>query len=104
MITELGDKIGIVIVAFIIAIWLVTVKKPDFIGMIYFDLLAVAVGNEISKLLKDFIGRERPETAQLTETLSFPSGHAMVGLILYFISTYLIISIFIRLSSNGESA
>ncbi|WP_338470501.1 phosphatase PAP2 family protein [Niallia sp. XMNu-256] len=90
VITKLGDTIGIAIVVFIILVWL-GVKKRDFTGMVIL-VLAVALGNEMSKWLKEVVGRERPETAGAAESLSFPSGHAMVGLILYFILSYLLIS------------
>ncbi len=90
VITELGDKIGIGIVVLMVTLWL-GFKKRDFVGIIVL-VLAVALGNEASKWLKEVIGRERPVTAQLAESLSFPSGHAMVGLILYFITSYLLIN------------
>ena len=45
-------------------------------------LLAVALGNEVSKLIKDLVGRERPVLGATEESFSFPSGHAMVGLTL----------------------
>ena len=89
VITELGDKIGIGIIAFMMCLWL-GYKKRDYMAIVIL-LLAVAVGNEMSKVLKDFIGRERPVTAEFAETLSFPSGHAMIGFILYFITAYFLI-------------
>lgn len=89
VITELGDIKGIAIVVFIMLIWLVF-KKRDFTGVIVL-VLSVALGNEWSKWLKELVGRERPVTAELAESLSFPSGHAMVGLILYFVCSYLLV-------------
>jgi undecaprenyl-diphosphatase len=89
-ITELGDTIGIAIVALItlILLWLM---KRDYAGMVIL-LLSVGVGNEINKWVKDLVGRERPVTAELAESLSFPSGHAMVGFILYVVASYLLIN------------
>jgi undecaprenyl-diphosphatase len=55
-------------------------------------LLSVGLGNEINKWIKDSVGRERPVTVELAESLSFPSGHAMVGFILYFVASYLLIN------------
>lgn len=87
-ITNFGDKVGIGIVAVLILIW-GWVKKRDYVGMAAF-VFAVALGNEFSKWLKEAIGRPRPDYLSLedVETLSFPSGHAMVGLILYMFIAY----------------
>ena len=89
-ITELGDTIGIAIVALmtLILLWLI---KRDYVGMVIL-LLSVGLGNEINKWIKDSVGRERPVTVELAESLSFPSGHAMVGFILYFVASYLLIN------------
>src|SRR3954447_4836865 len=45
MISELGDKIGIGIVALLMLLWL-WLKKRDYFGMAVF-VLAVAIGNEV---------------------------------------------------------
>lgn len=81
--TELGDKKGIGLLALITVLWL-WIKKKDFAGMAAL-VLAVALGNEVSKLLKDIIGRPRPDAEHLVDviSLSFPSGHAMIGFIFY---------------------
>lgn len=90
-ITEMGDKVGIGILALITVLWL-AIKKKDFAGIAAF-VFAVALGNEVSKLLKDMVGRPRPEVEHLVDvkSLSFPSGHAMVGIILYLFIAYLIL-------------
>ncbi|WP_338451340.1 phosphatase PAP2 family protein [Niallia oryzisoli] len=88
VVTELGDKIGIGIVALIMLL-LLSVKMRDYFG-IGVLVFAVALGNEASKLIKELVGRERPATAIEVESLSFPSGHAMVGLILYMLAAYLL--------------
>src|SRR3954470_3912351 len=84
-VTELGDKIGIGIVALLMLLWL-WIKKRDYIGMSVF-LLAIALSNEVSKWIKELVSRERPlfDHVEAAETLSFPSGHAMVGLTLYIL-------------------
>lgn len=87
-VTELGDKIGIGIAALIMVLWL-WIKKRDYFGMAVF-VFAVALGNEMNKWIKEFVGRERPATSIEAESLSFPSGHAMVGLILYMLAAYLL--------------
>ncbi|WP_175477994.1 phosphatase PAP2 family protein [Bacillus sp. cl95] len=90
-ITEMGDKVGIGILALITVLWL-AFKKKDFAGIAAF-VFAVALGNEVSKLLKNMVGRPRPEVEHLVDltSFSFPSGHAMVGIILYFFIAYLIL-------------
>src|SRR6476620_2731054 len=47
MISELGDKLVIGIVALLVLLWM-WLKKRDYIGMAVF-VLAVALGNEVSK-------------------------------------------------------
>jgi membrane-associated phospholipid phosphatase len=91
LLTELGDKKGIGIVALIVLGWLLLIKR-NFLGASAIAL-SVALGNEVNKLLKDLIARPRPELEHLAhvDSLSFPSGHAMVGLTCYFFIAYLII-------------
>ncbi|MDM5328366.1 phosphatase PAP2 family protein [Neobacillus sp. CF12] len=91
LLTELGDKKGIGIVALIVLGWLLLIKR-NFLGASAIAL-SVALGNEVNKLLKDLIARPRPELEHLAhvDSLSFPSGHAMVGLTCYFFIAYLVI-------------
>lgn len=98
MISELGDKIGIGIVALLMLLWL-WLKKRDYIGMAVF-VLAVAIGNEVNKWIKELVGRERPvfDQVEIAESLSFPSGHAMVGFILYMLAAHLLAE---NVKSNG---
>jgi undecaprenyl-diphosphatase len=90
-ITQLGSKIGIGTVA-LLTILVLWIKKKDYLAMAAIAL-AVALGNEVNKLLKDWIGRERPQLEHLDEvaSLSFPSGHAMVGIILYMLIAYFLV-------------
>jgi undecaprenyl-diphosphatase len=89
--TELGSKIGIGTVALLslLVLWL---TKKDYTAMATIAL-AVALGNEVNKLLKNWIGRERPDLEHFDEvaSLSFPSGHAMVGIILYMLIAYFLV-------------
>ena len=98
LISELGDKLGIGIVALLVLLWM-WLKKRDYIGMAVF-VLAVALGNEVSKWLKELVGRERPllDQADVAESLSFPSGHAMVGFVLYMLAAHFIAE---NVKSNG---
>ncbi|MBY0144867.1 phosphatase PAP2 family protein [Neobacillus niacini] len=91
VLTELGDKKGIGIVALLVLAWLLLIKR-NFLGAAAIAL-SVAIGNEVNKLLKDFIDRPRPELEHLghVDSLSFPSGHAMVGLVFYFFIAYIVI-------------
>lgn len=87
----LGNTMGVGVVAIIFILWLGFFKR-DFVGIAVF-VFAVAAGNEVNKWLKNTIGRERPDAEHLVEvnSLSFPSGHAMISMILYFMMGYLII-------------
>ncbi|WP_316571169.1 phosphatase PAP2 family protein [Neobacillus sp. YIM B06451] len=90
-ITHLGDKKGVGITALIMLVWLFF-KRRDYFAMGIFAM-AVAFGNELNKFLKVVIGRERPSLEHLVhvETLSFPSGHAMVGSILYIMIAFFLL-------------
>jgi membrane-associated phospholipid phosphatase len=89
VLTEMGDKKGIGIVALLVLGWLLLIKR-NFLGAAAIAL-SVAIGNEVNKLLKDLIARPRPELEHLghVDSLSFPSGHAMVGLTFYFLIAYI---------------
>ena len=90
-VSELGDKIGIGLVALLMLAWLL-LKKRNFAGAAMLAL-AVALANEIYKVLKDWFVRPRPDLEHLVqvESYSYPSGHAMVGMVLYFTAAYLLI-------------
>ncbi|WP_197032355.1 phosphatase PAP2 family protein [Bacillus sp. UNC41MFS5] len=90
-ITELGDKKGIGIAALLALAWLL-VKKKNYVGAAALAL-SVAIGNEVSKLIKDVFQRPRPDLEHLVQvkSYSFPSGHAMVGMIVYFMIAYLLL-------------
>jgi undecaprenyl-diphosphatase len=88
--TELGSKPGIVIVA-LVSVFLLWFFKRDYTAMATIAL-AIGLGNEVNKLLKDWVGRERPSLENLDhDSLSFPSGHAMVGIILYMLIAYFLV-------------
>ncbi|MCM3114356.1 phosphatase PAP2 family protein [Neobacillus sp. MER 74] len=89
-ITAMGDKIGIGIVAILALAWLL-IKKRNYVGAAALAL-STAIGNEVSKLFKDFFERPRPDLEHLVsvKSYSYPSGHAMVGMIVYFMIAYLL--------------
>ncbi|WP_264803976.1 phosphatase PAP2 family protein [Cytobacillus sp. NCCP-133] len=88
----LGGKIGVGIVTliFLIMLW---VKHGNYAAMAAL-VFAVAIGNEVNKWLKNTIGRARPDQEHLVSvaSLSFPSGHAMIGMILYTFIAFVIIN------------
>jgi undecaprenyl-diphosphatase len=96
--TWFGSRQGIGLAALIVAAWLWFIKK-DYQGMAVL-VFAVALGNEASKWLKELFGRERPDLEHIVtvKSLSFPSGHAMVGGILYMLTAYFVIK---ELKSEG---
>ncbi|MCM3030340.1 MULTISPECIES: phosphatase PAP2 family protein [unclassified Niallia] len=89
-ISAFGDKIGIGAIAIIVLVWL-WIRKKDYLGMAAF-VLSVGLGNEFNKIVKDAIARPRPHFHDIADadSMSFPSGHAMVGFVLYMFIAYLI--------------
>ena len=89
---RIGSKLGIGIISLLFILWL-WIKKRDYLAMAIL-VFAVALGNEINKWLKITAGRPRPDVEHLVtvKSLSFPSGHAMMGMILYMMIAYYIIS------------
>ncbi|MBM7647606.1 undecaprenyl-diphosphatase [Bacillus ectoiniformans] len=55
-------------------------------------LTSVAGGNVLNKWLKEAVGRERPPFNHGEDGLSFVSGHAMLGLIVYLLICYFLLS------------
>src|SRR5690606_25852471 len=64
-------------------------KRQDFRGM-FFVFLTVGVGNGLNELLEYFFTEERPDLPRGLETFSFPSSHAMLGLLYLFTLAYFI--------------
>jgi undecaprenyl-diphosphatase len=88
--TTLGDKPGVITIM-LLAVALIWWRKKDYIAMGVI-IAGVIVVNELNKWLKEYTGRERPMTGPGAESLSFPSGHAMVGLFFYGLLLYLILT------------
>ncbi|MEH7072422.1 phosphatase PAP2 family protein [Neobacillus drentensis] len=90
-ITVMGDKIGIGVAALLALVWLL-LKKRNLLGAAVLAL-SLGIGNEVSKILKDAFQRPRPDLEHLVyvKSYSFPSGHAMVGMIVYFMIAYLLL-------------
>ncbi|NLY79369.1 MAG: phosphatase PAP2 family protein, partial [Lysinibacillus sp.] len=79
-------KLIIIIILILLAyLW----KIRNYRGML-FAVLTIAFGNGVNQLVKELIGRPRPEIANQLTSFSFPSGHAMVGLLYLFTLAYLV--------------
>ncbi|KAB2337140.1 phosphatase PAP2 family protein [Cytobacillus depressus] len=98
LLNRIGSTIGIGMISLIViaGLW---GKKRDYAGMAVF-VLGIAIGNLLNMWIKDYIARPRPELEHLVhvKSFSFPSGHAMMGMILYVFIAYFIMS---ALQSKG---
>jgi undecaprenyl-diphosphatase len=84
----LGSELFIGIFSILLILWL-ALKERNFTGII-FTVLAIGGGNYINKFLKTMVERDRPEAMHGEEGFSFPSGHAMVGLIFMLVLAFFI--------------
>ncbi|WP_406687461.1 phosphatase PAP2 family protein [Rossellomorea vietnamensis] len=78
--------IGIATIALILFLWWV---KKDYAGIITVVVL-VAGSNVLNKAIKGWMERERPSFPHGEEGFSFPSGHAMVGIVFLLVIAYFI--------------
>ncbi|MCA0149068.1 phosphatase PAP2 family protein [Rossellomorea vietnamensis] len=76
--------IGIATIALILFLWWV---KKDYAGIITVVVL-VAGSNVLNKAIKGWMERERPPFSHGEEGFSFPSGHAMVGIVFLLVIAY----------------
>ncbi|WP_421384081.1 phosphatase PAP2 family protein [Bacillus salacetis] len=84
----LGSELFIGSVSILLILWL-ALKEKNFTGII-FTVLAIGGGNYINKFLKTMVERERPEALHGEDGFSFPSGHAMVGLIFMLVLAFIV--------------
>ncbi|WP_174730625.1 phosphatase PAP2 family protein [Mesobacillus harenae] len=86
-----ASKLGIVAIAGTVVFWLWR-RKRDYKGIIIF-LVAVGGGYGLNTFLKLYYGRLRPglDIWIDSDSFGFPSGHAMVGTVLYTFTAYFII-------------
>ncbi|MFJ8063464.1 phosphatase PAP2 family protein [Psychrobacillus sp. NPDC096426] len=82
----LGEPKFIVIMMLILFAYL-WIHSKNYRGML-FGLFTVGVGNVLNQLLKKWVQRARPDIPNQLESFSFPSGHAMVGLLYVFTIAY----------------
>ncbi|PFG07168.1 phosphatase PAP2 family protein [Bacillus sp. es.034] len=78
--------IGIATIALILFLWWV---KKDYAGIITVVVL-VGGSNVLNKAIKGLMERERPPFSHGEEGFSFPSGHAMVGIVFLLVIAYFI--------------
>ncbi|MGM7719342.1 phosphatase PAP2 family protein [Metabacillus sp. Hm71] len=87
---KLGSTAGIISVLFLAMLLFLILKKSILAPLLLF--LSVLLGNIGNKLLKAIIGRERPSfVLHMEDGFTFPSGHVMVGLILYGMIAYYLV-------------
>ena len=82
----IGEQKFIVICMLILFAYL-WIRAKNYRGML-FGLFSVGVGNVLNQLLKKWVERERPDIPDQLTSFSFPSGHAMVGLLYIFTIAY----------------
>ncbi|WP_142827329.1 phosphatase PAP2 family protein [Planococcus soli] len=70
--------------ALLVYLWLF---RKNYRGML-FVFLAVGLGNVLNQLMKEWFERPRPDLQHGLESFSFPSNHAMVGLLYLFTLAY----------------
>lgn len=58
-------------------------RSNNYRGML-FVVFTVGLGNVMNQFIKKWVERERPDVPQQLESFSFPSGHAMVGILYLF--------------------
>jgi undecaprenyl-diphosphatase len=86
----LGSTVGIVTVLFVSMLLFIIFHKNVKAAAILF--LSVLIGNVGNKLLKALIERERPTFPEhIEDGFSFPSGHVMVGLLLFGMIAYYLV-------------
>ncbi|EDL63820.1 phosphatase PAP2 family protein [Bacillus sp. SG-1] len=96
----IGTELVIGTVSILLILWL-ALKERNFTGII-FTVLAIGGGNYINKFFKAVVERDRPEALHGEEGFSFPSGHAMVGLIFLLVLAFFISKMIT--SANGKLA
>lgn len=86
----LGSTVGIIAILFLSMLLFIIIQKNFFAAAILF--LSVLIGNVGNKLLKAIVGRERPSFPEhIEDSFSFPSGHVMVGLLLFGMIAYYVV-------------
>ncbi|MFJ7408401.1 MULTISPECIES: phosphatase PAP2 family protein [unclassified Lysinibacillus] len=77
--------VGIAIILILYLAW----RAKNYRGML-FVVLTFAVGNVLNQMLKKWVQRPRPDIEDQLISFSFPSGHAMSGILYLFTVAYLL--------------
>ena len=94
----IGDTATVMIFTLIMVFYF-GVKQQNYRAVL-FIVATVAGGTAISQFLKAVYARPRPDIAGQLESFSYPSGHAMLGVLYLFTAAYL----FSKLSSSTKSS
>ena len=80
--------IGVGSVLFLLWLWF---KEKNYLALVIFTV-GVGGGNLLNKFVKNSMARPRPDGNLEVDSMSysFPSGHAMVGLVFYVLLAYFI--------------
>lgn len=90
LVTRLADVLGAVVLIAVGVVWFRRLPKRQLSGA----LLSVAMTIPLQMGLKWFFARARPDFSQallVEESLSYPSGHTMVAVVLYGWLAYLVL-------------
>lgn len=82
----LADPVVVILICLILVMYFSFIRKAYRAA--FFCLVIIAFGNGINQLFKNIIQRPRPERLEQLTSFSFPSGHAMMGLIVFFTIAY----------------
>jgi undecaprenyl-diphosphatase len=86
----LGSTIGIISILFLSMLLFILIQRDFLAAVILF--LSVLIGNVGNKVLKAIVERERPSFPEhIEDSFSFPSGHVMVGLLLFGMIAYYVV-------------
>ncbi len=89
--TDIGSKWGIIAIL-LVSILFIWWKYRDYLG-IGLLILSAAGGDQLNKWMKNMVARERPlmDASIYAEGFSFPSGHAMVGIMFFGFLAYILV-------------
>ncbi|MEK4496150.1 phosphatase PAP2 family protein [Ureibacillus sp. FSL W8-0352] len=82
-------EISLIDLIAIIVLFILWLKFKNYRGML-FVILTIPIGRLINHFVKEWVARPRPEIADQMASYSFPSGHAMMGLLYLFTIAYLL--------------
>lgn len=84
----IGEPFWIISAALLLILYLAFIRQ-NYRGML-FVLITVAGGNFLNHLIKEWVQRVRPDIPHQLTSFSFPSNHAMLGLLYLFTYAYLL--------------